>query len=294
MNFQKDSWRGSWCIRLSHGGTPVVFCTHRRMNGMSPSTTPNVATSVATIHYVEPKPVLKASMIEVLDNDAHLQRTWNPTPNSELCLDIDYEPNLEPKQPTIPKRPKWPAPSAKQLVEDTILDKCCSLYPNLPQIREVPSKWVHHGCEREIDKQLVNALLFLDCELAISVLQQLHQPRSQLENCRPHKIGKIDSNSIVVPMSLTSLIMIDAPSTNAVDALLDCGTSGWGYLHQNWVANHDTIPRFPCITLMVHETAVVPSPTRLISLSLLEGEKSAAHRIRAELVHHHKIPHIVE
>jgi len=52
----------------------------------------------------------------------------------------------------------------------------------------------------------------------------------------PHKIRKIDGNSVVIPLTLTTL----ADSTaHAVDTLLDCGASGLGYLHHNWVAKNN-------------------------------------------------------
>jgi len=134
------------------------------MNGMSSLRAPNVSTCVTPIHYIEPKPVPKPSMIEVPDDDAHLQRTLYPSPNGELCFHIDCEP--EPEIPLPPPHRARTPTTPKPLVEDMILDRCQSLYPDLLAVTDVLSRWVHHGCEGEVDKQLISALLFLDRDLA--------------------------------------------------------------------------------------------------------------------------------
>jgi hypothetical protein len=168
------------------------------MIGMSPSPTLNVPTRDTTIHIIEPKPIPKISMIEVPSEDAHLQHTQFPSPNGELCYHINSPPDpldtcLQTRRPPTPY---------KELTEDIILDKCRKLYPNIQQVTNVLSQWVHKGHELEIDQQLINALLFLNRELSISVLRQLCQPRAQLENNDPHRINKISSNSVIVPLTL--------------------------------------------------------------------------------------------
>ena len=132
-----------------------------------------------------------------------------------------------------------PPTATTKLTEDKILDKCHKLYPNIARITDVLIPWVHKGRESEIDMPLVNALLFLDRDLAISILRQLCQPHAQLENCRPHKIGKINGNSVIIPLLLTANDKINVDATPyTVDALLDCGASGLGYLNKNWVAKN--------------------------------------------------------
>jgi hypothetical protein len=202
------------------------------MIGMSPSTTLNVPTRDTPIHTIEPKPVPKMTMIEVPSDDAHLQRTRFPSPNGELCYHIDSPPD---PLDTCPQTKRPPA-HYKELTEDVVLDKCRKLYPNIQQVTNVLSQWVHKGREVEIDQQLVNALLFLDRELSISVLRQLRQPRAQLENHDPHRINKISSNSVIVPLTLKPT---SSSNTYSVNALLDCGASGLGYLHKNWVASNN-------------------------------------------------------
>jgi len=133
---------------------------------MSPSTTLNVSTCDTPIHTIEPKPVPKVTMIEVPSDDAHLQRTRFPSPNGELCYHIDSPPDPLDASPQT----KRPPARYKELTEDVVLDKCRKLYPNIQQITNVLAQWVHKGREVEIDQQLVNALLFLDRELSISVL----------------------------------------------------------------------------------------------------------------------------
>ena len=202
------------------------------MIGMSPSTTLNVSTRDTPIHTIEPKPVPKVTMIEVPSDDAHLQCTRFPSPNGELCYHIDSPPDPLDAGPQT----KRPPARYKELTEDVVLDKCRKLYPNIQQITNVLAQWVHKGREVEIDQQLVNALLFLDHELSISVLRQLRQPRAQLENHDPHRINKISSNSVIVPLTLKPT---SSSNTYNVDALLDCGASGLGYLHKNWVATNN-------------------------------------------------------
>jgi hypothetical protein len=200
---------------------------------MSPSPPPNVFTCATPIKHIEPKPVPKASMIEVPSDDARLQRTLYPSPNGELCYHIDSPP--DPAESPL-NCPHHPTP-AKEITEAKILEKCRALYPDVDRIAGVLSRWIHHGREGEVDKPLINALLFLDHDLAISVLRQLRQPRAQLANVRsPHRIRKIDGNSVVIPLTLTTLTDSTA---HAVDTLLDCGASGLGYLHHNWVTKNN-------------------------------------------------------
>jgi hypothetical protein len=172
-------------------------------------------------------------MIEVPSDDARLQRTLYPSPNGELCYHIDSPP--DPAESPL-NCPHHPTP-AKEITEAKILEKCRALYPDVDRIAGVLSRWIHHGREGEVDKPLINALLFLDHDLAISVLRQLRQPRAQLANVRsPHRIRKIDGNSVVIPLTLTTLTDSTA---HAVDTLLDCGASGLGYLHHNWVTKNN-------------------------------------------------------
>jgi len=138
---------------------------------MSPSPTLNVPTCDTSIHTIEPKPVPKVSMIKVPSDDAHLQRTQFPSPNGELCYHVDSPPD---PLDNCPRTTRPPA-QHKELTKDIILNKCRKLYPNIQQITNVLSQWVHKGREVEIDQRLVNALLFLDRELSISVLRQLRQ-----------------------------------------------------------------------------------------------------------------------
>jgi len=105
-------------------------------------------------------------MIEVPSDDAHLQRTLYPSPNGELCYHVDSPP--DPSESPL-HCPHHPIP-AKELTEDKILEKCHVLYPDVGRITGVLSHWIHHGWEDKIDKPLINALLFLDHNLAISVL----------------------------------------------------------------------------------------------------------------------------
>jgi len=172
-------------------------------------------------------------MIEVESDDAHLQRTLNPSPNGELCYHIDYPP--DPTSP--PTSQPVPLTKSKDLTEDIILDKCQNLYPDIPRITQVLSRWVHCGRESEINEPLINALLFLDRDLALSVMRQLRCPRAQLSNFHPGGIGKIVGKSVVIPLSLVSSTADSLPYK--IDALLDCGASGWGYLHHDWVTEHN-------------------------------------------------------
>ena len=57
-------------------GEHLVFYTHQQMKGMSPLSPPNVFTHATPIQHIEPKPILKPSMIEVPSDDAHLQHTY--------------------------------------------------------------------------------------------------------------------------------------------------------------------------------------------------------------------------
>ena len=197
------------------------------MKGMSLLSPPNVFTHATPIQHIDPKPVPKPSMIEVPSDDAHLQCTLYPSPNVELCYHIDSPPDLS---ESLLHHPHYPTPS-KELMEDKILEKCHMLYPDVGHITNILSRWVHHGQENEIDKPLINALLFLDHDLAIFVLWQLRQPHAQLTSTqRPHKILKIDGNSVIIPLTLT---MLTDSTTHAVNTLLDCGASVLGYLHHN-------------------------------------------------------------
>ena len=203
------------------------------MKGMSLSSLHNVFTCTTPIQHIEPKPIPKPSIIEVPSDDAHLQCTLYPLPNSELCYYVDSLPN--PSESLLQCHHN-PTP-LKELTEDKILEKCHMLYPDVSHITGVLSYWVHHGRENEVDKPLINALLFLDHDLAVSVLQQLRQPHAQLAMAQhPHKIWKIDGNSVIILLMLTTLM---DSTTHAVDTLLDCGASGLGYLHHNWVIRNN-------------------------------------------------------
>ena len=52
----------------------------------------------------------------------------------------------------------------------------------------------------------------------------------------PHKIRKIDGNSVIILLTLT---MLTDSTMHAVDTLLDCGASGLGYLHHSWVIRNN-------------------------------------------------------
>ncbi|KAF8148576.1 hypothetical protein B0H34DRAFT_679602 [Crassisporium funariophilum] len=186
-------------------------------------------------HVVPAKPVLRpVSMIEVEDPKSHLQCTLNPSTNNELCTHID----CEPANPVLPCPVFNAKPATPKLsTEETVLSKCRNLYPNRSLVARVLNQWVDHGRKSEVDNSLINSLLFLNQHLAIKILRQLRLPRAQLENYQPERIGKLDnSHSVIVPLSVTPA---DGATPIRKNALLDCGTSGWGYLHYDFVAEHN-------------------------------------------------------
>ncbi|KDR70671.1 hypothetical protein GALMADRAFT_144566 [Galerina marginata CBS 339.88] len=218
--------------------TNVVFCRLGGAKDTSLSKSNNVVTSQQLNTSIVPaKPVSQpASMIEVEDAEAHLQRTLNPSENNELCTHIDCEP-LDPR--STPPETIAKATTPKESTEEYILNKCRKLYPNTNLITRVLVQWVNHGRKSEVDNSLIKSLLFLDQHLALTILTQLRLPRAQLENYRPETIGKLDnSHSVVIPLSMTPTGSEIAKPIHE-DALLDCGASGWGYLHHNFVAVHN-------------------------------------------------------
>ena len=86
---------------------------------------------------------------------------------------VNYAITLTPRLTSLSPCYTIPTTPSKELMEDKILEKCRTLYPDVGRIMNVLSRWVHHGRENKIDKPLINALLFLDHDLAISVLRQL-------------------------------------------------------------------------------------------------------------------------
>lgn len=93
-------------------------------------------------------------------------------------------------------------------------------------------KWAHPDRLPEIGEALINSLCFLDRNLSLQTLQQLKEPRDNLQSIQG--VGVVKDRSFIVPLTLSTL---SADFSVDVDAtLIDCGAQKWGYLNSAFVA----------------------------------------------------------
>jgi hypothetical protein len=155
--------------------------------------------------------------IEVLTDEIFI-RTLNPCQNDCVLHHIDDVDTSTYKLPhqDLPYKETGPTRTLCHLRQ---------FYTNTLAVTDILQNWMPKPRWKEINDHLIQALSFLDKDLALNVLLQLKKPK--------HVISKLDSNSVLIPMKIT-LPNGDDSVVWTPENLLDCGATNQ-YVHENYV-----------------------------------------------------------